>query len=144
MGIFFRVALGYLVGPTWLWLTGAKRVAWSLFPFFLVVLLALRLVPAVLRRVIPFAASLQAVWAGRRRLAKRFDSYQWQKLFWFGLGLLLYAGTSPQRLAVLWDLTSVCLIAGGLGLLTWRYRESQLVAATPVGAPTELQSSRSR
>jgi hypothetical protein len=121
-----RLAVGYLVVPAWSGLTGARSSGWSLIPFFLGILIAFRLVPAGLRRLLPFGGSVQATWAERRQLAKRFDSYQWQKLFWIGLGLITYILLSSRQFAALWTLTFVCLVSGSLGLLIWRNRRAQL------------------
>ena len=52
-------------------------------------------------------------------LPSEHDSYQWQKLFWIGLGLLPYAvigdGLRNGELVV----TSFCLGGGSVGLLFW-------------------------
>ena len=62
----------------------------------------------------------QETWAARRALSKEFDSYAWQRLFWFGPGMLLYGavggGLGTGELAVV----LFCLIGGGAGLLVWR------------------------
>lgn len=57
----------------------------------------LRLVPAVLRRIFPFSSEAKDLWFQRRNLGKRYDSYQWQKLFWLGLGMLPYAFRRGHR-----------------------------------------------
>ena len=57
--------------------------------FLLAGLFLLRLVPAALRRLLPFSTETQDVWRERRRLGKRYDSYQWRKLLWIGLGISL-------------------------------------------------------
>jgi hypothetical protein len=83
------------------------------------VLVLLRVVPAVLRLALPFSGEAKQIWLERRFLAKRYDSYQWQKLFWIGLGLLLFAiaagGASVAELVV----TLACLVGGSLGLWIW-------------------------
>jgi hypothetical protein len=63
---------------------------------------------------------VRAVWAERRQMAKRFDSYQWQKLLWIGIGLTLRLAWSDRRPAALLALAVACLGAGALGLATWR------------------------
>lgn len=91
-----------------------------MFPaFFLGLLIALRVVPALVRLALPFSAAAKEIWASRRALAKRYDSYQWQKLFWVGLGLLPHVATAGelQRGEIL--VTLVCLIGGSVGLLIW-------------------------
>jgi hypothetical protein len=89
------------------------------------VLLALRLVPLAVRRLLPFSEPVQARWAERRQVSRRYDSYQWQKLFWIGLGLAVGIplsanfGRSPIILA------STCLLLGAIGLVIWQLRRSR-------------------
>src|SRR5215467_341416 len=116
----YRVALGLGVPPVFGALSGWNHGIWDFPVFFIGVLTALRVVPAALRRVLPFSAEAKKVWAERRNIAKRHDSYQWQKLFWIGLGLLPHAfiggGLGSSTLPV----TLICLVGGGVGLLFWR------------------------
>jgi hypothetical protein len=67
-----------------------------------------------------FPARRRELWRERHYIAKRHDSYQWQKLFWIGLGLLPYSvigdGLRNGELVV----TFICLSGGGVGLLFWR------------------------
>jgi hypothetical protein len=95
-------------------------VDWALVPFFLLVLLALRVVPAIVRRVLPFSEEARADWSRRRLLAKQFDSYQWRKLLWVGLGLAVSAVSTGQAGPVRTVLSLACLLAGGLGAVRWR------------------------
>jgi hypothetical protein len=121
-----QLTVGYLSVLAWSRLIADRSPGWTVFVFFLSVLLALRLVPAVLRRLIPFSRSAQAKWAERRVLAKRYDSYQWQKLFWMGLGTALYILQSGERLGALMTLMFICLLAGATGLAIWRYRATHM------------------
>jgi hypothetical protein len=126
-----RVAIGWLTYPVLAVVCGedASFRAW-LFGF-LGILFALRVVPAFLRKVLPFSAEAQAAWAARRQLAKRYDSYQWQKLFWIGLGLALYTAYAGGERAAPIVLASACLVSGALGLACWRIRKPH---AVPTGA----------
>jgi hypothetical protein len=114
----YRVAIGFCLVPLFVRYRGAGS-DWRLLPFFIAVLLILRLVPAAVRRLVPFSAELQAQWFRQRLLGKRFDSYQWSKLVWFGLGIMLYVdifdlmGPAPAVLAF------ACLLLGSLGMLVW-------------------------
>ena len=85
----------------------------------------MRVVPAVVRHVLPFSVEAKEVWAQRRYIARHHDSYQWQKLFWIGLGLVPYAvigdGSRNGELVV----TLFCLIGGGVGLLLWRRADAR-------------------
>jgi hypothetical protein len=117
----WRIILGYAVVPAWSKLSLSASAEWTLFPFFLGTLFAVRVVPAVLRKVVPFDAAVLATWTERRRQAKRFDSYQWRKLFWIGLGLAMYmVFAEPSPAAV--TLTIMCAAAGASGLLLWSRR----------------------
>src|SRR5581483_508819 len=112
-------ALGLTILPVFRVLTGNSDRIWLYAILFLGLLLALRLVPAVLRHAVPFSSEAKAIWAERRQIAKQHDSYQWQKLLWIGLGLLPYAflGTEPRLNEIV--LTLFCLIGGCAGLLLW-------------------------
>jgi len=119
-GAFARVALGLGIPPVFRVLSGGRDSVWTSLALFIGLLVALRIVPTVLRHTLPFSAEAKEVWAARRNIAKLYDSYQWQKLFWIGLGLLPYAvignGLRNGELAV----TFICLIGGGAGLFFWR------------------------
>lgn len=87
---------------------------------FIGVLIALRIVPAVLRHTLPFSSEAKEIWAKRRALSKQYDSFAWQKLFWIGLGLLLNSAVggplqNGELLVMLF-----CLIGGGAGLIVWQ------------------------
>jgi hypothetical protein len=115
----YRIAIGFFIVPVGGYL-GANGAGWVVVPLFLGILILLRVLPILFRITLPFSSGVSAVWANRRRLAKRFDSYQWRKLLWFGLGLagqMLVSGefrVYPVSLAIL------CLISGGLGEFYWR------------------------
>jgi hypothetical protein len=117
--VISRVALGLLIPPVFRALSGGSDAVWIPLILFVGLLVALRVGPAVLRHVLPFSADAKEIWAVRRNIAKLHDSYQWQKLFWIGLGLLPYAvignGLSNGELVVM----LFCLIGGSLGLLFW-------------------------
>jgi hypothetical protein len=116
----WRVVLGLGIPPVFRTLSGGQDQVWTSLVLFGGLLVALRVVPAVLRRALPFSVDAKKIWAERRNVAKQNDSYQWQKLFWIGLGLLPYAvigdGLRIGELVV----TLFCLIGGSMGLLFWR------------------------
>jgi hypothetical protein len=95
---------------------------WFLVLWFLCVLIALRVLPAVFRKLLPFTREVEAIWAQRRRAAKRYDSYQWSKLFWFGIGMACYVAVSGGWDGILGALTVFCTIGGGVGFAFWRIR----------------------
>jgi hypothetical protein len=114
-----RVALGFGIPPVFHALSGGRESEWISLTLFLGLLVALRVLPAALRRALPFSDEAKATWRERRNIAKLYDSYQWQKLFWIGLGLLPYVvigdGLRNGELVVAF----ICLIGGGAGLLLW-------------------------
>jgi hypothetical protein len=115
-----RVVLGLGIPPVFRALSGDRDSIWVSLAFFIGLLAVLRVVPAVLRHTLPFSPEAKTIWLERRFIAKRYDSYQSQKLFWIGLGLLPYTvigdGLRNGELVV----TFICLIGGGAGLLFWR------------------------
>jgi hypothetical protein len=115
-----RVAAGFLVVPLFSRLTNGDTSASHLWLFFLAVLAALKVVPAVLRKLMPVSQETKAHWFKLRVIAKRYDSYQWRKLLWIGLGLVAYAvvrgGVSPAQGL----LGAVSIVAGSLGEYAWR------------------------
>jgi hypothetical protein len=117
-GAIYKVAIGMATPPIFHVLLGDADSFWMILLLFIGILLSMRVIPIVVRHILPFSAEAQEIWRSRRNLSKRYDSYAWQKLFWFGLGLALYAVIGGLRYAEL-ELTLVCLIAGGVGLVMW-------------------------
>lgn len=115
-----RVALGLCIPPMFRALSGGSDRIWIDLVLFLALLIGLRVIPAVLRKVLPFSAEAKQIWSDRRQIAKLHDSYQWQKLFWVGLGLLPWAVVGGGLKTGEMVLTAICLIGGGAGLLIWR------------------------
>ena len=134
-----RVALGLCIPPVFRALSGGHDRIWIDLVLFLAILIGLRVIPAVLRKVLPFSAEAKQTWSDRRQIAKLHDCYQWQKLFWVGLGLLPHAvgggGLRPGEAV----LTVICLIGGGAGLLIWR-RINAAPAVAQLKAPAFNQS----
>jgi steroid 5-alpha reductase family enzyme len=134
--ILYRVAIGYGVMPAAMAVYGATPTLSQLLLAFLVILVSLRVVPGMLRRFMPVGRDVKNVWAERRALAKRYDSYQWQKLFGIGVGwaayLFLHKRTSGAPVA----LAGACVVAGAIGLMFWlrvsRVLAGQTVSTTPV------------
>jgi hypothetical protein len=134
-----RVALGLCIPPVFRAPSGGADRIWIDLALFLALLIGLRVGPAVLRKVLPFSAEAKQIWFNRRQIAKRHDSYQWQKLFWVGLGLLPYAVAGGGLRTGEWVLTAICLIGGGAGLLIWR-RINAAPAAAQIKAPVLNQA----
>jgi len=118
-GALARVALGMTIPPAFRILSGGSGGVWTFLALFIGLLVALRIVSALLRHALPFSTEAKKVWAERRSIAKQHDSYQWQKLFWVGLGLSAFAiadrGLNDGELAI----AIFCLLGGGFGLVVW-------------------------
>jgi hypothetical protein len=124
----YRALIGCGIMPVYLQLFGGESAPWKLAAFFLAILAALRIVPGVLRRLLPFSREVKAVWAERRALAKRYDSYQWRKLFGLGLGWLAYLLSTGKDRDLALFLAVGCVLAGALGLAFWDKYEKVLAA----------------
>jgi len=116
----WRIAAGFAVFPlTDLLFEKKDSIRFSLVGL-LFILLMIRLLPLLMRKIIPFSMSVQQVWSRRRVTAKKVDSYQWKKLLWIGIGMLSYIAVS----GLLWKgrifIASVCVLSGGAGMLRWR------------------------
>ena len=139
----YRLLIGVSVVPLFRWSFGQDGTL-LLLPFFLFMLLMLRLVPAAIRRLVSAPDDVQAEWARQRMLAKRFDSYQWRKLLWFGLGLAAYVVAAEHSGIVEGGLAGACVLAGAMGAWKWR-RLGRSVSPVreggrPAGLPTRMTS----
>jgi hypothetical protein len=135
LDILYRAAIGWFLTPVYLRLFPGDRAEWRLFVFFLLVLVALRIVPGVLRRALPFSQAVKEVWAERRALARRYDSYQWRKLFGLGLGWLAQLVVSGENWSGVRIMAGACLVAGALGLAFWCKQSRSLAAQTNTTVP---------
>lgn len=126
--VLYRAVIGYFLMPVCARLSRGQAETWKLIGVFVFVLVALRVVPGILRRVLPFSAGIKMVWAERRALAKRYDSYQWRKLFGLGLGWTVYLLLSRQAQGTPVILAVGCLVAGSIGSAVWSTRRKGLVA----------------
>jgi hypothetical protein len=116
----YRVVIGFLIFPMSSAVLGKEASGWSLAALFVGMLFTLRLGPAVLRKLLPFSGEVLGTWAKRRQIAKRYDSYQWRKLFWIGIGLIVHAVAFDGFWTARMVLASTCLASGLIGTLTWR------------------------
>ncbi|MBZ5679311.1 MAG: hypothetical protein LAO24_04300 [Acidobacteriia bacterium] len=126
----YRAAIGFatLFFAPRLRMRDGTHSEWMLVPILLAVFLALRVVPAVVRKLAPFSDTVQSVWDQRRQMAKHYDSYQWQKLLGFGIGLTLCTVLSGQYSAARVVVPSVCLVCGTAGAIRWRAISRQIDA----------------
>jgi len=114
-----RALLGFACIPLLAWLHQDVRSVWILTVGLLLLLLSLRIVPVFLRKLLPLSSEAKAVWAERRQLAKRYDSFQWQKMFFVGLGLGGYTLFSGELFRSAIAVSSFCILAGAIGLVRW-------------------------
>ena len=128
--VLYRAVLGFATLWAFTRLRGPGTSDWLLAPFLLALFLALRVGPAVLRKAFPFSEAVKQVWAERRQLAKRYDSYQWQKLLGFGMGLALYLVVFKPSSMPIVVIAVGCLLAGILGTLLWHVHARQLATSS--------------
>jgi len=121
VGGLIRILIGFFFIPAWSLFDEDVDADWTLIISFMVLLLSMRIIPALMRKLLPLSSEVKAVLAERRRLAKRYDSFQWQKLFFIGLGLACYT--------LVWNrswwsmaLSTFCVLCGGIGVVRW-YRQ---------------------
>jgi hypothetical protein len=136
-GALYRVIVGFATLPTMSLLMGSNRPSWALIPFLLFILLLLRIVPAVVRKFVPFSSALSEAWRARRVTAKRYDSYQLRKLLWIGVGLGVWLAVSGDLSAIPIAVCAVCLLAGAAGTARWHVVSSGTEPAVVPVAKTE-------
>ena len=119
LGALYRIVIGFALIPT-LSLVGLDvRSPWTLTLGLLTVLISLRIFPALIRKLLPLSAAVNAIWFERRQIAKRYDSYQWQKLFFVGVGLASYILASRAFVISRIFVAGICVILGAVGLARW-------------------------
>ncbi len=116
----YLIPTGWLVFPVVQLASGTSDSPWAVGAVLLCLLLGLRLGTALVRPQMPFSPAVQTAWAESRTLCKRYDSYQWQKLLWVGLGICLYAASSARWQTLTIVLAAACLGLGGLGAVVWQ------------------------
>lgn len=116
----YRVVMGFLLLPLFFRWCGKDGSSGALALFFLGFLALLRLVPMLMRKLLPFSTEVQAVWFRRRMLSKQYDSFQWRKLFWIGLGMAVYTMLFSDFRSTNGVLAVGCLVGGAAGLYGWR------------------------
>lgn len=115
-----RVGAGFAFWPLAASLLTRESPLWQWTALFLVYLLIWRFGPIFLRWLPVFSKPLKQEWARQRQLAKRYDSYQWQKLFWFGTGMLMHSGYSGVLQPTEGQTAIICVVAGVTGMIVWR------------------------
>ena len=118
-GAVLRIALGLLLVPA-LQVLRHEPDSWTVVVSLLVMLFAVKVVGAVGRRMVPATEVVRSNWAWRRNLASNYDSYQWRKLLWIGIGLMVGAALGTPGTRIQWVLGAVCVLAGGNAEVLWR------------------------
>ena len=114
----YRIMLGFAILAAWT--HTHVRNGWMILPFFLTMLFLLRFVSYGLRKLLPFSDDTKAVWLRLRKLGKRYDSFEWRKLLWIGVGLSAYAIIFRESQLPAVVLAVLCLIAGVFGWAVFR------------------------
>jgi hypothetical protein len=124
-GALFRLGVGFATIPAVHRLFGIRDSDLALVLGLFAVLFLLRVFPAIIRKIIPFSQEVQVIWWKRRQLAKRYDSYQWRKLFWIGAGMGIYMVAYRDVSSSHATVSSLCILAGAIGLVRWGVLRSQ-------------------
>src|SRR5262245_24240816 len=98
---------------------GVNGPAWGTVLVILVLLSGLRFGTAVVRRAMPVSREVKSAWLQTRMLAKRCDSFQWQKLLWLGAGMLAWMGIQGTIQSGPLAVALVCVASGVVGLVFW-------------------------
>ncbi len=115
----WRMLLGAAMPPVFSALAGGNGSVGLYLVLFIALLMTLRVAPALLRFTLPLSPEAKEIWRKRRFIAKDYDSYQWQKLFWMGLGILSHAVVGGDLGLAGYTLAAICLVGGGAGLVNW-------------------------
>jgi hypothetical protein len=126
-----RALLGFVCIPLLSLLHQDVRSGWILTIGLLLLMLSLRIAPVFARKLLPLSPEVKAVWAERRQLAKRYDSFQWQKLVFIGVGLASYMLVSRELLTSTIAVSSFCVLFGTIGLIRW-YTQAHKVRSSIV------------
>jgi hypothetical protein len=115
-----RMLIGFFFIPLLSRLHQDIRSGWVLTIGLILVMLSMRLLPAVARKLLPLSPAIKDIWAERRNISKRFDSFQWQKLLFIGIGLASYILVSREFLTSILGISGFCVLFGAIGWLRWR------------------------
>jgi hypothetical protein len=122
-----RAVIGFGLLPLQQLVLGSGASATALVAFVLATLLVLKFGFGLVRRLFPASAELKAAWRERRMLGKAYDSYEWQKMLGYGLGMLAFQFWSRPPHGVYTVFAGVCTFAGILGTICWQVRKRSLV-----------------
>jgi len=119
VGGLVRTLIGFFFIPALSLLRQDVRSGWTLIFGLISLLLCLRIVPALMRKLLPLSSDVKAVWSERRQIAKLYDSFQWQKLLFTGIGLACYSLVSRELLTSSIVVSGFCVLFGGIGVVKW-------------------------
>jgi hypothetical protein len=122
----YLVPSSFLIFPIYHFIFDNRRSVSGLAAVFFGVLLVIRFGPAVVRRFNPVSKAVQAGWFRNRLLAKRYDLYQWQKLFWVGWGIFGYAAWFNKLRGMPMALAALCVATGGVAAVAWQRKRSAI------------------
>ncbi len=126
-----RAVIGFVTVPVLSVLRRDVHSVRTLIIGLLSLLLSLRIAPVFLRKVLPLSSEVKAVWAERRQVAKRYDSFQWQKLFFVGIGLTCYMLVSKDLPTLSLAISGFCVLSGAIAMVIW-YMQAPSVRSTVV------------
>ena len=118
-GALLRIALGLLLGAS-LEAVHPGAGLWSTSAWLLAALFAVKVIAAAARRFVPASAVVRSHWEWRRNLARYHDSYQWRKLVWLGVGLMIGGTIGWPETQAQFGLGGVCFAAGAVAEVLWR------------------------
>jgi hypothetical protein len=127
-GALWRVALGILLGPT-VEIVHPGTALWMVSGL-LAMLLSIKVVGVVARRALLPSDRVRSHWEWRRDLARYYDSYQWRKMLWFGIGIVTSAALGLPGTRAQWVLGVACVAAGGTAEILWRRHKLGVAPAT--------------
>ena len=123
-----RAVIGFGILPLQQLVLGSGGTATTHIAFLLGTLLVLKFGFGVVRRFFPASAELKAAWRERRMRGKSYDSYEWQKMLGYGLGMVAWQFYSRPEQSFQTVIAAGCLVAGILGTIAWQLRKRALAA----------------
>lgn len=131
----WRVVYGFGVALLIERLLGTQISLWGWLLTLLGALVVLRVAPLVGRKALPFSKEIEAVWFGQRQLGRQYDSYQWAKLLWLGIGIGTYVVLAGRFGNPVGGIALVCILAGAVGTIMWLRVQARM--ATSGGGQNE-------
>lgn len=131
-GAAYRTVFGFMLLPVYEFLVGPGGPVYAFVAFLLMALFLLKLSISILRKPVRMSPVLREALDVRRRTAKYYDSFQWRKLLWIGIGLTAYIllmGPYPIGYLLV---AFFCIAGGAAGTVIWRRIEADEMLPKPV------------